>query len=231
MPLIDLMSKEHGACTAVATHSSTAPLTDFVWETKYGLGKDTPEFANATIDYVQKNRIRHVLLAGIWCGYGNVSESGQTEGKLLVCLKRTIELLRIAGADVTIMLEVPCQNSLATPRILARQSFLRRDVDEIGITRLHHLSRVKETNDQIRDVVGSEATILDPAEYLINQNGFCSAQKNGKSRYRDNHHLTAAGAMELRPLFQPLFDAITETNLEKIENEFPLSNMPRALDR
>ena len=127
------------------------------------------------------------------------------------CNNQAITRLREAGATVSIMLEVPQHKSLDIPKLLARESFLRRDVGLIGVPVAQHQLRVTTMNHQIREAVAGLAVVLDPLESFANSRGFCPAQKEGKSLYRDNHHLTVHGSMQLADLFRPIIERIANS--------------------
>ncbi len=209
VPVIDFLCKREQIGAAMATYSSTAPLSSFIWENPHGLGERSPEFANDTIDFVKSNRIRHVFLIAVWSNYSYESKEGNTKGNFVDCLRQTVSRLRDTGAEVVIMLEVPLQGTVELPKLLARESILRRDVDAIGVTIEQHRDRVRATNEEIQSAVGGIATLLDPADFLSNGKGFFPAQKAGRSMYRDNHHLSIHGAMQLSGMFEPILQEIS----------------------
>ena len=211
MPVIDSLCQQEHVHGAFAAYSSTPPLVNFVWETPHGLGQRTPQFSDATLNFVQIHRVRNVVLIGLWSQYIYVSENNLSSGNFSECLTATIKRLREAGATVSIMLEVPQHKSLDIPKLLARESFLRRDVDLIGVPVAQHQLRVTTMNHQIREAVAGLAVVLDPLESFANSRGFCPAQKEGKSLYRDNHHLTVHGSMQLADLFRPIIERIANS--------------------
>jgi hypothetical protein len=52
--------------------------------------------------------------------------------------------------------------------------------------------------------------LLDPTGPLLNQYGLCRVAKDGNSLYWDDNHLSHAGSMELRPLFEPILKKLSE---------------------
>ena len=51
----------------------------------------------------------------------------------------------------------------------------------------------------------ANVTVLDPTDLFVTPKGLCRVAADGKALYWDNHHLTVAGAMMLRPLSEPIF--------------------------
>jgi len=68
---------------------------------------------------------------------------------------------------------------------------------------------------QLRDPIFNELTkkfcnltVLDPTALFEYSNNLCRLEKDGKALYWDDGHISVAGAMLLRPLFEPIFQGI-----------------------
>ena len=115
-----------------------------------------------------------------------------------------LEDLMHAGKRVFIVAPVPVQR-MHVPQYLARVLWegrtpgllLRREVHEAAQAQMVAALR------RIADRVG--ATLLDPTPLLCSEQ-ICPYQVNGTSIYRDNNHLTTAGARRLVPMFAPVVE-------------------------
>lgn len=210
MPVINDLCCRMNLSGAMATFSSTPPLVDFEYHNKYGLDERTPAFADSVIRFVHEKRVRHVFLIALWENYHNASQIGTAKGKFGTAFSETISRLRDAGATVSVMLEVPQQKTMLIPRLLARQSFFRRDVSLIGVSIQEHCERTSDVREVVTEAMAGRGNILDPSEFLVNADGFCSAAVGDRSLYRDNHHLTVHGAMQLEPMFRPIIERTSE---------------------
>jgi hypothetical protein len=62
--------------------------------------------------------------------------------------------------------------------------------------------------DQLfKGISSANATVLDPAGLFLKSDKQLLVVDGGKDLYFDDHHLSVAGAMRLRPLFEPVFAA------------------------
>ena len=90
---------------------------------------------------------------------------------------------------------------------LTKLAMEHRDTTGVGLPLEEHLGRQKFVNTVFDELAADGVTILDPTP-LMCTDIFCPAQKDGYSLYKDNDHLSVQGAMILRELFEPVFDAI-----------------------
>jgi peptidoglycan/LPS O-acetylase OafA/YrhL len=198
-PVIDALCKEHSVRGAQATHSSSAPLIDYVNRAKYSLGEDSTAFSEAVIEFIRKNRVGDVVLVCNWPAHDD--GTGEFQRRLLATTRKLEEV----GARVWIMKTVPRQAWSNVPRALALAAMYGGEPEELGRPLAEHLKAVQRQSAVFETLGAPTVSILDPTELLLSPKGLCRAALNGHSLYADQGHLTVHGAMVLRPLFEPLF--------------------------
>ncbi len=87
-----------------------------------------------------------------------------------------------------------------------------KDPELIGVPFEEYRAEFQRQNPIFEGLVEHfpSVTILDPTEYLVNSNHLCRVVDDGKVLYYDGNHLSEAGAMLLRPLFEPIFVGIAK---------------------
>ena len=120
----------------------------------------------------------------------------------------TISALKDTGARIWIMRQVP-QHRWNVPNALAYAVWHGGNPEELGVplTEQREASRLV---DPIFEGLATEfpgVTVLDPTELFVRPKAknLCRVAEGGKALYCDTAHLTVAGAMLLRPLFEPIF--------------------------
>ena len=83
-----------------------------------------------------------------------------------------------------------------------------KDPARVGIPISEHRRSVEAVNRLFDSAVQDGANLLDSAPLLSDARGLCHAEFDGRALYSDTNHLTVAGAMRLRPLFEPVIGAI-----------------------
>ncbi|MGH8601597.1 MAG: SGNH hydrolase domain-containing protein [Gammaproteobacteria bacterium] len=52
--------------------------------------------------------------------------------------------------------------------------------------------------------------LIEPNNFIWDENRLCKTEYNGQSLYQDAYHVTRYGAYPLMPVFDPLFQRIAE---------------------
>ena len=200
-PVIDSLCKEYSVRGVAALHSATAPLVGY--ENRISdLKKDSLGFSDAVVEFIRKERIGDVLLVAHWGGYGDEGSPARLHRGLL----DTINALKDTGARIWIMSEVPKQ-PWNVPQVLGTVAWRGGDPEELGSPMVEHRKEFQR-QDPIFEGLHTRfanVTVLDPTYLFMNSKGLCRVAADGKALYWDDHHLTVAGAMRLRPLFEPIF--------------------------
>jgi peptidoglycan/LPS O-acetylase OafA/YrhL len=200
LPVLHELCAEHVLHGAAATHSATAPLVGFASPSPYGLKHDSIDYNAAVLDFVRQRRIGNVLIVAKWHTYIRDAADAEVIGSHL---RATVRALEDCGARVWIMQEVPHQQH-DVPRALAKARLVGQDVRRVGVSLATHRTRVSSAEQAIRQAIGPGVILLDPAEQLVDGDGVCRTERDGRALYRDEHHLSVTGAQELRPLFEPI---------------------------
>lgn len=218
IPLFEKLCSGTGANFHIASSSGTPPLLGAMTFDS----ADDVDYNNAVCDFIEKNDIRVVIMTARWSRYIWGKENEQDPSALSsvenpslsppeafsACFTGTINRLTDAGVHVVIMKQVPNQG-LYPPVVLANSIRYGRkqkiDPDTLGITVGSHVKLQSFANSAIDAVAGDRVTVLDPLPYLSAKN-HCLLSKEGRSLYYDSHHLSAFGALQLEPMFAPLFE-------------------------
>jgi hypothetical protein len=214
LPAVQKVAEEHGRAGLFAATNSCAPL----------LGVSRPDAlpCKPFNDAVAKLLVRHpdirdVILDARWSknAYGTARGEGdgrtylsddQGEGTDLASteavfyrgLERTVRTLTEAGKHVTIVASVP-EAGYSVPRVMAH---LRMAGNKIEPTRnlqefLTHQKFIFATMAAMQKKYGVK--IVYPHQILC-ASGVCELALDDRPLYRDEHHLSVFGAMQLTPM-------------------------------
>lgn len=198
LPAVDEVLRKHGLGGRLATASSTAPVVDWFYNSKYGLNDKAPEFNDAVIAYILSHGVEAVLLHAYWSVYAQ----GPDVKKLSFdkALLSTVEKLRNANVEVYLLLDVPI-HSKHIPRLLASPtSGYSDESEEISL-------KIPQSGEGQFDSIDSTvikriselgAVVLDPKPIFSGSNeDSYKVYSEGIVLYRDSQHLTASGAKHL----------------------------------
>jgi len=226
IPVIDKMGKDYGIGAYTAVKPGTLPL---IGAHRAEEGSRAPDLGTPVFEFINKHKIKNVLLVARWSVYVNglpsgklstlISDSetesknpGQAEVVFVRNLRKTVARLRKNEVNVFIMRsvafqprDVPVTVALTASRGMDLNLFAR----PISELRVWH----EKANGLIDEAVkGLGATVLDPIPYYTDSSGTYLMAKDGNALYEDRDHLSPIGSLELRPLFDPIFQsAIKET--------------------
>ncbi len=158
---------------------------------------DLPSFGDSVLSFVIERKITNVIITGHWKFY---AKSDSFKSKLV----STVNTFMASGVRVYLLKDVPDQG-FDVPRVAALVSKYGGDLDRLGISREKHAKANSQLEQTFEKISQMGATLLDPAEYFLNSNGLYGAVRNNTALYTDGNHLTVAGARQLFPLFQPIF--------------------------
>ena len=221
LPGIIEKTKEHGLITLHASKSSCLPILGL--GTAYLDDSKCAAFHQLMINQLEFSGIKHVLIAGAWAAYINVEavgttfvipskdqsvdkNSGVAPEIFRNYLAGMVKDLRAKNIHVWIVRQVPWQAESMAHK-LTKLAMENRDTTDVGLPLEEHRYRQEFVNTVFDELADDGVTILDPTP-LMCTDIFCPAQKDGYSLYKDNDHLSVQGAMMLRELFEPVFDAI-----------------------
>jgi hypothetical protein len=201
MPVLDSLCNEYSVRGVAATHSATAPLVGYRSGKSDFLDKGIA-YNDAVVDFIGNQHVRNVILAAHW-GKSDIEPVRSS-------MRETIIAMRDTGARIWILREVPIQR-WNVPDVLASAVWREQYTGDLGLPITEHL-KTWQRQSPIFEGISTEfpgVIILDPTDLLV-KDDLCVVLKSGKALYCDDNHLTVAGAMLLRPLFEPVFNDDTK---------------------
>lgn len=178
--------------------------------------KDMAGYNDTVFAALQKEGIKTVILIARWNAYPveftsfftpNITfrKPDNTPPKQVfeTQLQRTVQQLREHNIQVFILKQVPWQKG-NVPKNLVNAIRFQGDPDLIGISIEDHLNEQQSTNDFLDSLAGTGVKVLDPLA-LLSHHGRTLTSDGDIPLYRDADHLSIAGSIRLRPLFEPIF--------------------------
>lgn len=190
--------RHRGLSGIAATHSSTAPVLGWFYESPYGLNAEAEAFGVNVLEYAAARGIRDVVLAGRWDSY--IGSSGNRGGAFEDALVGTVRRMKKDGLRPWILLDVPVYE-FNVPRALALPIY---PPDAVAV-------RMKgpEEGDALngrdpaftRRLMAAGARFLDPKEVMLDP----ATKKyrltmSGECLYYDSHHLSGRGSRLVFPV-------------------------------
>lgn len=201
MPALDELCQKHGRRAVAAVYPATLPALGYVGTNPHSLRERSPAFHEAVRRFIAQQKIPDVLLVATWNGHFDEGNPDQAEQALIT----TVKTLKAEGVKVWLMKSVPTY-PVAIPKALAGALMQGADPEQVGKPLAEHL-KASATESQIFAKLAAEgAGILDPMQRLTTPAGRCRVSADGRSLYRDHHHLTVFGAGYLAPIFAPIFE-------------------------
>ena len=193
VPAVDDALKELGLSGHVITHSSTAPLLDFVRVHQYGLGAMSKDWAQAALDLVRLKKVKLVIMASNWGAHMGNPGSGES-GDFKIHFNHTIKLISDAGATPVVVLEMPSYDA-PVPRILAHQSLFQSDASIFWEKSYNRNYLLSSDNALLNEIQEKSALVIDPKPLFYDEEGKSyPGVRNGIILFRDTGHLTPGGA-------------------------------------
>jgi len=197
VPMVHQVCQEAGVRGVQLTHSATPPLVDFDPKASQFLSENPRALSAAAIRYAIEHHVPLVVMAAHWTNDCN-------NPLFEASLRKTVQQLLDGGVRVVLVKDVAAQEH-SVPIMLARAVMHGRDTATVGASLDGH----REANrpvDRILDDLASDprVVVVDPASAFVTADGLWRVEHDGQALYRDEHHLTSAGAAQLKPLFEVL---------------------------
>ena len=201
MPILDILCKEHSIRGVAAAYAGTSPLVGYESKWEGSLKEDSIPFNNAVVEFIRSKHIGDVVLVASW-GDG----SGGGNARIRSGLLDTISALKDTGARIWIMRQVPTPR-WSVPLVLASAVFHGHDFEDLGLPLAEYRKTCQRYDPIFQGLATkfSSVTVLDPSDLFVSPKNLCRVEEGGKALYCDETHLSVAGAMLLRPLFEPIF--------------------------
>ncbi len=154
--------------------------------------------------------ISDVILIGRWTRYFNKVKPANNATTKSVAdeykthIVDTICSLTSLEKTVYVVAPVPEMNA-HVPRTLAKSRLVGQSEINISISKNDHVIKHEIALEALSTAKQQcQAIILDPVPFLCDENK-CSGVANGVPVYRDNHHLSVTGSLNLKPLFSGIY--------------------------
>ena len=169
-------------------------------------------------DEIREKRIEHVILVARWEAYQKRSIALRYLNKPALtgleayrqAFAHTAQKLSSIGINTWIMLQVPDQKN-DPPTLLANAVRYRGNLDVKGISKANSVEQFIFVNSVIDEISKlPKLTVLDPSPYFFQNTKYSILSMDGECLYRDDDHVSHAGAQLLKPLFEPIFDLVVD---------------------
>jgi hypothetical protein len=157
------------------------------------------------VDFIRLAHVPDVLIIARWDYY---IDADKGTDRLRTGLLATLDALQNSGTHVWIMRQVP-KYPWDVPKALASAVLHGHDPTALGLSPTEQQTEARSQDPIFEGIAGKYpgVTILDPTTLFIDASGRCRVAKDGKPLYLDSDHVSTIGAMELRPLFEPIFES------------------------
>lgn len=202
---VDQLAKQKQTSGLAFVYSSCVPLADIEPPTR----PVCLRISEALIDRLAASDISRIIIAGYWIDAAETvrvlqgPQMSPGQSLFYTGLDRTLQRLSRPGRQIYILRDIP---ELATDRMPYEKTLesLRHSGDAAyGPTLVQHQQRQAPVNADIDALQRKYGfTVLDPSPALCTAKG-CMVADQGRTLYRDKHHLTDAASVRLRDILAP----------------------------
>lgn len=207
-PLLEILGKEYGVQGSQLTVISTAPLVDWgvvsTWPLRQDERRDEDfrkRWASLALEAAAAKELRVVFLVGYWQPYSRPSFSRE--------LQQTVQEFNRRGVRVVFVCDNPAQP--ISPRRQSELAYQGRwswITSPAPISPELHKDNCSVVYKAVADLpVEADVVVVDLAPAILQWQSFLS--EDNELLYFDDDHLSEAGALQLRPLFEPIFKELT----------------------
>lgn len=212
--VIDSAARMHGVYGHAALMSGTPPLPGIWNGVKQSDRLVCEKWSRVVLDWIRAHRPRHVLVCGHWKGHANVHRidgSGRLGDHpadvLTYALQQLCSECEAVGTRVTVMLQVPTQESLPAQRVV-RAHYRGRAIDLVGIDRATLDAQQSNIVAAVAGVASDEISVINLADPFFGPTGPSGVGDDGRSWYFDRHHISGYG---VERLFSGMLGDLMET--------------------
>ncbi len=201
LPVIERLCIDYRLPAIVANRHATFPLP-----TVYGIGDNIEKhrFQQQVIESINSTtNLQHVLLVGRWIAYKNAFLD---KGIFLNFHNK----LQKRGVQLWLFRQVP-EPIRNVPRTLALNTHFARLNKHPGVDYSQSLQNRKKTHELFEQLETHGAHVMDPFEWFFPDKTRSLVKSNGYALFFDDNHLSAFGAMQLRPIIEPMFSQISKS--------------------
>ena len=221
-PAIDRAARQAGLHGLFVGQASCPPLLDFdLGQTNRSKVQRCKETNGAVVGLIAERRISTVFLVARWPKYVHGSEYGNEgysfDPSRLIPLKdqsapvahgldQTLSALSGMGTRIVLVMDVP-EIGYNVPHALAKAAMSGRSVDIAPSPAAVWMRQTLAHSTLQTYAAKYDAAIIDPATAICDETR-CSVEKDGVILYRDEDHLSGAGAESISYLYRPLLDSL-----------------------
>lgn len=202
------LAEETKVKAVVAWYGATAPLVGHRSRHAASLTDDSSEWSQAIVGHVKEDGVSRVVLAASWGLYADLGRKGEVRDpdlfdEVAQKLAATVRELRQTGAEVWIFKRVPMQTT--DYRIGMVRARLDGRPQTISTPRADYASYTESEDKLFGPAVTAGASVIDVTNYFFGNGDRSLLEDQGYILYTDGGHISAWGALRLKPLFQKLF--------------------------
>ena len=227
VPLFELLGITNGVQGVVFDDASCAPIEGVH---QVPAAPDCEKENASALAYIRDNDIRRVILVARWSYYVMGGQNGRAAAFITdsnsastnpaeaeAAFERTfipmvLQLVR-EGREVYIVEQVPEQFYFNERDVFYHAVHTGDALLFQGISAKESEAYQALPNATINSLAKYRGVhVIDPAALLCKSSGLCELAQKGVFLYRDEDHLSTAGAMSLEPLFTRLFESMHPSN-------------------
>jgi len=219
-PGVDAAAKRHNVRGLFLGHASCPPIVGYQRsaEAKHAACKISNA---AALDLIQAEKIPLVLMTARWARYVNGTvygnegpyfdprvpiETDDQTAMIAPLLRSTIDAMQLRGARPVLIGDVPEVGYdvgfvMARAALLGEPRDIRPKADAVA-------ARQALSNSVLDAAAAAQGVTLLKPERLFCGPEYCDVERNGELLYRDEDHLSDAGALFVSPLFDDIFAEI-----------------------
>ena len=209
MPAFKALSEENGNAGLFASSTSCPPLVGVKVKGR-GEVEECKDFNDEMLSFIERHESAAVILIAYWSIYldsdlliADIS-TGPKEGRespFVAGLDRTLRSLSSTNRKIWLVQQVPVANfDPPSALAMAERKGIDRDILRLSID--SHKASTRTVNEIFAQALKQyRYSLVNPQEVLCDQVG-CDIEYDGRSLYRDYHHLSTYGAQYMRPSFE-----------------------------
>ena len=221
IPFFDDLGRRAGMQGVVFFDSSCIPVIGIALPTQ---AESCARVRANALQYIRDKDIKNIFLGASWSSYvmggpfnvrgqrvaepGAMSNSPE-QAKIALQKHLTPMVQRLVGGErnVYIMKQTPEQPEFDPRKAFYKAVATGKEIEIQGITSAENTA-FRSNADAVIDSVAKirGVYVIDPSSVLCSEQSGCPLQRGEVLLYRDNDHVSPAGAALLEPLFEPIFE-------------------------
>jgi peptidoglycan/LPS O-acetylase OafA/YrhL len=221
-PLFDAMGRTFGVQGVVFDDGGCAPI---VGAHQLPVVEDCENENQLALQYIRDNNIKRIVLVARWSFFimgGPDEESSdfitdsnrasaspaQAEQVFETTLIPMVDQLVDEGREVYIVKQAPEQFDFDTRKAFYRAVHTGQEIPPGIATTVSEAYQARANSVIDSLATNPDIQLIDPSTILCKEGGICELETGSNLLYRDEDHLSTAGAMMLEPLFANFFGSM-----------------------